>query len=194
MKKSLVLAMILSVAMLGLGLSAYANDSSAQMTALEQQAERIQNQIKLTQQQCSANLNGQLKPLSDSIESLVKQRVQLGAQIQQMENQVQELKQSALSTCKRQVKQQEEELAAVKQQMATQKAKAKAKAKAQAAQKANEAAKAKQPVSAAPAPAGPAPAAAAPQAAAPAVAAPPTAAPAVAATPGAPGFRRKVVP
>jgi peptidoglycan DL-endopeptidase CwlO len=180
MKKSLVLAVILSVAMLGLGLSAYADDSSAQMTALEQQAERIQNQIKLTQQQCGANLNGQLKPLSDSIESLVKQRVQLGAQIQQMENQVQELKQSALSTCKRQVKQQEEELAAVKQQIAAQKA----KAKAQAAKKANEAAKAKQPVSAAPAPAAPAPAAAAP----------PAAAPAVAATPGAPGFRRKVVP
>ena len=56
-----------------------------------------------------ANLNGQLKPLSDSIESLVKQRIQLGAQIQQMEAQVQELKQSALSTCSRQVKQHEEE-------------------------------------------------------------------------------------
>jgi len=41
-------------------------------------------------------LTGQLKPLSDSIESLVKQRIQLGAQIQQMEAQVQELKQSAL--------------------------------------------------------------------------------------------------
>jgi peptidoglycan hydrolase CwlO-like protein len=172
MKKSLVLAVILSVAMLGLGLSAYADDSSAQIAALEQQAERIQNQIKLNQQQCGANLNGQLKPLSDSIESLVKQRIQLGAQIQQMESQIQELKQSALSTCKRQVKQYEDELASVKQQIATQVA----KAKAQAAQKANEAAK--QPASAAPPAAAPAPSAAAP----------------MSVTPGAPGFRKKAVP
>ncbi len=104
MKKSLLL-MILSVAMLVMGLSAYAQDSSAQLAALEQQAERIQNQINQAQQQCGAKLNNQLKPLSDSIESLVKQRVQFGAQIQQMESQVQDLKQSALSTCSRQVKQ-----------------------------------------------------------------------------------------
>jgi peptidoglycan hydrolase CwlO-like protein len=168
MKKSLVLAVILSVAMLGLGISAYADDHSVQISALEQQAERIQNQIKQTQAQCGVALNGQLKPLSDSVESLVKQRVQLGAQIQQMEGQIQELKQSALSTCSRQVKQQEEELAGVKQQIANHVA----KGKAEAAQQANEAAK--QPASAAPAPA-------------PAAAAPATV------TPAAPGFR-KVVP
>jgi len=172
MKKSLVLAVILSVTMLGLGLCAYADDGAAQLAALEQQAERIQNQIKLTQAQCGAQLNSQLKPLSDSVESLVKQRVQLGAQIQQMEGQIQELKQSALSTRSRQVKQQEEELVAVKQQIANHVA----KSKAEAAQKANEAAK--QPASTAPAAAAPAPAAAAAPAAA---------------TPGAPGFR-KVVP
>ena len=111
MKKSLVLAVILSVGMLALSLSAYADDISAQISTLEQQAERIQSQINQAKQQCGGNLNGQLKPLSDSIESLVKQRIQLGAQIQQMEAQVQELKQSALSTCSRQVKQHEDELA-----------------------------------------------------------------------------------
>ncbi len=173
MKKSLVLAVVLSVAMLGLGLCAYADDGSAQIAALEQQAERIQNQIKLTQAQCGANLSNQLKPLSDSVESLVKQRVQLGAQIQQMEGQIQELKQSALSTCTRQVKQQEAELDAVKQQIANQVA----KNKAEAAQKEKEAAK--QPAPAAPTAAAPAPSAAA--------------AP-LNATPGAPGFRKKVVP
>jgi peptidoglycan hydrolase CwlO-like protein len=178
MKKCLVLAAILSVAMLGLGLNAYADDGSAQIAALEQQAQRIQDQIKQAQQQCGVSLNNQLKPLSDSVESLVKQRVQLGAQIQQMEGQIQELKQSALSTCQRQVKQHEEEQAAVKQQIANQVA----KNKAEAAQKANEAAK--QPVPAASA--APAPAATAPAAAA---AAPATAGPATA-TPGAPGFRK----
>ncbi len=179
MKKSLVLAVILSVAMLGLGLSAYADDGAAQLAALERQAERIQGQIKVTQQQCGANLNGQLKPLSDSIESLVKQRVQLGAQIQQMEGQIQELKQSALSTCTRQVKQQEEELAAVKQQIANQQAKNKAEAAQKAKEAANEPAAA---AATAPAPA-PSAAATAPSAATP-----------VSATPGAPGFRKKVVP
>ncbi len=137
MKKSLLLMMILSVAMLVMGLSAYADDSSAQIAALEQQAERIQNQINQAQQQCGAKLNNQMKPISDSIESLLKQRVQLGAQIQQMEAQVQDLKQNALSTCNRQVKQHEEELVTVKQQIANQMA----KAKAEATQKANEAAK-----------------------------------------------------
>lgn len=169
MKKSLLLIMILSVAMLVMGLSAYAQDNSAQLAALEQQAERIQNQINQAQQQCGAKLNNQLKPLSDSIESLVKQRVQLGAQIQQMETQVQDLKQSALSTCSRQVKQHEDDLVAVKQQIANQMA----KAKAEAAQKANEAAKQPGPA--------PKPAAAATS-------------PATATTsPAAPGFR-KVVP
>ncbi|MGO9567116.1 MAG: hypothetical protein ACLP5H_06200 [Desulfomonilaceae bacterium] len=168
MKKSLVLAVILSVAMLALCFSAYADDSSAQISALEQQAERIQSQINQTRQQCGANMNGQLKPLSDSIESLVKQRVQLGAQIQQMENQVQELKQSALSTCSRQVKQHEEELVVVKQQIANQMA----KKNAETTQKTNEVAK--PPVQAA---------------TTPAVAAPAPASPA-AATQAAPGFRR----
>ena len=134
MKKSLVLAVILSVGMLALSLSAYADDISAQISTLEQQAERIQSQINQAKQQCGGNLNGQLKPLSDSIESLVKQRIQLGAQIQQMEAQVQELKQSALSTCSRQVKQHEDELATVKQQIANHMA----KKSADAMQKANE--------------------------------------------------------
>jgi len=165
MKKSLVLTMILSVGMLVLGPIAYADDSSAQLAALEQQAERIQSQISQAKQQCGANLNNQLKPISDSIESLVKQRVQLGAQIQQMEAQVQELKQSALSTCSRQVKQYEDELVTVKQQIANQMAKKSAEAK----QKPNDAAK--QPTQAAtPAPATPA-------------------APATS-NPSAPGFRR----
>jgi chromosome segregation ATPase len=133
MKKSVIITTLLAVAVLMLGLSAYADDHSAEMAALQQQAERIQNQINLTQQQCGANLNSQLKPLSDSIESLVKQRVQLGAQIQQMESQIQDLKQSTLSTCNRQVKQHEEELAAVKQQIANRMA----QKNAEATQKAN---------------------------------------------------------
>ena len=122
MKKSLVLMTILSFAVFGLSLGAYAGDSQ-QFSALQQKAERLQNQINLAQQQCGANLSRQLKPLSDSIENLVKQRVQLGAQIQRMESQVQDLKQSANSTCQRQVKQYQAELVAVKQQIANETAK-----------------------------------------------------------------------
>jgi len=177
MKKSLVLAVILSVGMLALSLSAYADDTSTQISALEQQAERIQSQINQAKQQCGGNLTGQLKPLSDSIESLVKQRIQLGAQIQQMEAQVQELKQSALSTCSRQVKQHEEELAAVKQQIANQMA----KKSADAMQKANEAAK--QPAQAT------TPAIATQAATTPAATTPGVATPAANA-PAAPGFRK----
>ena len=123
MKKSLVLTVIVATAAVMLSVSAYADDPSGQMKALQQRAEMIQSQMTEAKQQCGANLSGQMKSLTASIENLIKQRVQLGAQIAQLESQVEELKSNAVASCGNRMKQYENELANINQQMAGLKAK-----------------------------------------------------------------------
>jgi chromosome segregation ATPase len=123
MKKSLVLTVIVATATVMLSISAYADDPSAQMKALEQRAEMIKGQMTEAQQQCGANLSGQMKSLTSSIENLVKQRVQLGAEIAKLESQVEQLKSNAVASCGKRIKQYEDEMASIKQQMASMKAK-----------------------------------------------------------------------
>jgi chromosome segregation ATPase len=117
MNKSLVLTVIVAIAGAMLSISAYAQDNSGQMSALQQKADTLQSQMNETKKQCGANLDGQMKSLTTSIENLVKQRVQLGAQITQLEAQVEELKSSAVASCGRQMKHYQEEMTSVKQQM-----------------------------------------------------------------------------
>lgn len=124
MKKSLVLTVIVATAAVMLSISAYADDPSAQMKALEQRAEMIKGQMSEAKQQCGANLSGQMKSLTASIENLMKQRVQLGAEIAKLESQVEQVKSNAVASCGKRIKQYEDELASVKQQMASMKAKA----------------------------------------------------------------------
>jgi chromosome segregation ATPase len=123
MKKSSVLTVIVAAAVVMLSISAYADDPSAQMKALEQRAEMIKGQMTEAKQQCGANLSGQMKSLTSSIENLVKQRVQLGAQIAQLESQVEQLKSNAVASCGKRIKQYEDEMASIKQQLASMKAK-----------------------------------------------------------------------
>ncbi len=118
MNKSLVLTVIVAIAAVMLSISAHAEDPSGQVAALQQRAEMIQSQMTEAKQQCGANLSGQMKSLTASIENLVKQRVQLGAQITQLESQVEELKSNAVASCGKRMKQYEDELGNIKQQMA----------------------------------------------------------------------------
>jgi uncharacterized protein (DUF3084 family) len=133
MKKSRMLAIVLSLAIALICTSAYAGDPAQEISALQQKAETIQNQIAQSQSQCDMRLEGELKPLKASIESLITQRVQLGAAISQMESQVEDLKKNARSNCRTQVKPAEQELAGVKNQISS----LMAKQAAEAAQKAN---------------------------------------------------------
>lgn len=155
-----MLAIVLSLAIALICTSAYAEDPAKEISALQQKAETIQNQITQSQNQCDMRLEGELKPIRASIESLMAQRVQLGAAISQMESQVEDLKKNARANCRTQVKPAEQELAGVKQQISS----LMAKQAAEAAQKAN----APQPgPAAAPAPAVAQPAPAAPAATTP---------------------------
>jgi chromosome segregation ATPase len=132
MNKSRMVMMLFSIAIVVFCINAYADDTSQQIAALEQKAELIKNQINQAQSQCGSE--SQLKSMTASIESLVQQRAQLGAHISQLEAQIEELKKSSRASCARTVKQHEDELNVVKQQIAG----LVAKEKADAVQKASE--------------------------------------------------------
>ena len=123
MKKVSILAIVLSLALLIPAFNALAEDVGGQIAALQQRAERVQTQMNEVKQQCGTNLDGQIKSLNVSLENLVKQRVQLGSQISQLEAQMQDLKSSALASCGRNVKHYEDELNNIKQQMSALEAK-----------------------------------------------------------------------
>jgi len=116
MNKSRMIMMLFSIAIVVFCINAHADDTSQQIAALQQKAELIKNQINQAQSQCGSE--SQLKSMTASIESLVQQRAQLGAHISQLEAQIEELKKSSRASCARTVKQHEDELNVVKQQIA----------------------------------------------------------------------------
>jgi F0F1-type ATP synthase membrane subunit b/b' len=148
MKKTVIPTMILSILMVALCLNGYAQDLTSEITTLEQKADRIQSQINQAKQQSESGLDQQAKAIASSIDSLVKQRVQLDAHIARLENQMEEIKKSAQTNLSRQIKQYNEDLGSVKQQLTG----LVAKQSNQATQKINEPAKPPVP---APAPAAP---------------------------------------
>jgi chromosome segregation ATPase len=117
MKKTATLVMLGAISMAVFCVNVHGEDLSVEIAALEQKAERIQSQMNWAQQQCDTNLENQLKPLMASIESLVKQRMELGQHIVQLEARVDELKKNAKAACRSQVKQHDEDLSLIKQQI-----------------------------------------------------------------------------
>ncbi len=142
MKKTVIPTMILSILVVALCLNGYASDLSSEITTLEQKAERIQSQINQAKQQSESSLDQQAKAIASSIDSLVKQRVQLDAHIARLESQMEEIKKTAQTNLSRQIKQYNDELGSVKQQLTG----LVAKQGNQATQKVDEPAPAKLPV------------------------------------------------
>ena len=159
--KNGLMVMFFSIAIVVLCINAYAENTSQQIAALEQKAELIKNQINQAQSQCGGGVESQLKSMTVSIESLIQQRAQLGTHISQLEAQIEELKKNNRASCAKTVKQHEDELKVVKQEIAG----LVAKEKAETIQKAVEQQKAPAPAAAAPAAHAPAPAPALPAAA-----------------------------
>ncbi len=118
MNKSRMVMMLFSIAIVVFCINAHADNTSQQIAALQQKAELIKNQINQAQSQCGVGVESQLKSMTASIESLVQQRAQLGAHISKLESQVEELKKSSRASCATTVKQHEDELNAVKQEIA----------------------------------------------------------------------------
>ncbi len=137
MKKTVILTMILSILMMAFCLNSYAQDLSSEITTLEQKAERIQSQINQAKQQSNSSLDQQAQAIAASIDSLVKQRVQLDAHISRLESQMEDIKKSAQTNLSRQIKQYNEDLGGVKQQLSS----LVARQATQASQKINEPAK-----------------------------------------------------
>jgi peptidoglycan hydrolase CwlO-like protein len=117
MKKTAILTMILSVLIVAYSMNSFAQDLTAQITTLEQKADRVQNQINQAKQQAQAGLDQQVRAVQTTIDSLVNQRVQLDAHIAKLESQMEEMKKNAQSSLERQVQQYKVELASIKQQI-----------------------------------------------------------------------------
>ncbi|MGB6064227.1 MAG: hypothetical protein WBG50_05440 [Desulfomonilaceae bacterium] len=118
MKKIVVPTMTLSILMVALCLTCYALDFTSQITLLKQKTERLQSQINQAKLQSEQGLDPQMKAIAASIDSLVKQRVQLDAHIATLENQMSQIKKNAQSNLTRQVKDYKDELGSVKQELA----------------------------------------------------------------------------
>ncbi len=118
MKKSSILV-ILSILLAALCANSYAEDLSAQITSLEQKADRIQAQINLAKQQADAQIDQQVKAITGSVDSLVNQRVQLDSHIAKLEAQMEDIKKSSQANLSRQVTQYDSELSNVKQQISS---------------------------------------------------------------------------
>jgi DNA repair exonuclease SbcCD ATPase subunit len=119
MKKTGLLTVVLSILVVAFCLNVFADDLASQISTLEQKAERLQNLINQAKQQTSSMTDQQVKAMAGSVDNLVKQRVQLDAQIARIEGQIQEIKSSSNATLDRQVKQYDQELSETKQQMAS---------------------------------------------------------------------------
>jgi chromosome segregation ATPase len=117
MKKTAILTMIFSILIVTYSMNGFAQDLTGQITALEQKADRVQNQINQAKQQAQAGLDQQVKVVQATIDSLINQRVQLDSHIAKLESQMEEMKKNAQSNLERQVQQYKVELAGIKQQI-----------------------------------------------------------------------------
>jgi hypothetical protein len=118
MKKTGILTMIVSILIVTFCLNVYAQQISAQVTALEKQAMRIQSQIDHAKSQGTAVMNQQVQALKNSLNHLMQQRVRVDAQIAKLESQIDELQSSSNSVLTRQIDQYNKDLSRVKQEMA----------------------------------------------------------------------------
>jgi chromosome segregation ATPase len=118
MKKASILV-VLTMLVAALCANSYAEDLSAQIGSLEQKADRIQAQINLAKQQTDLQVDQQIKAITNSVDSLVNQRVQLDAHISRLEAQMDDIKKNAQSNLSRQMTQYDQEMGNVKQQISS---------------------------------------------------------------------------
>lgn len=119
MKKTGILTMILAILIVTFCLNVYAQQTSAQVAALEKQAMRIQSQIDQAKQQSAAVMNSQVTALKNSLNHMMQQRVNVDAQIAKLESQIEDLQKSSNSVLSRQIDQYNKELSKVKQEMSS---------------------------------------------------------------------------
>jgi hypothetical protein len=130
MKKTGILTMIVSILIVAFCMNVYAQQISAQVSALEKRADRIQSQIDQAKKHSAASMDQQVQALKTSLGHLMQQRVRVDAQIAKLESQIEGLQSSTNSVLTRQIGHYSNELAKVKQQISSLMAKEKEAAKA----------------------------------------------------------------
>lgn len=119
MKRTAILTVTLSAVLVAFCANGFADDLAAQVNLLEQKAARIQTHIDQAKKQSSAALDPQVKQLQATIEALIQQRVQIDGQIASLEQKIHSLQTTAQTTLTTQVERYDNELAEVKQQLAS---------------------------------------------------------------------------
>jgi chromosome segregation ATPase len=119
MKKVSVIAALASMLIAVLVFNCYARDLAAEVSALEQKVQRLQSQIDQAKLSNDSSVNQQVQGIQNSIDVLVKQRVNLDAQIARLEAQIHEIKTNGQSQLGKQVSQYSEELIKTKAQLSS---------------------------------------------------------------------------
>ncbi len=119
MRRIGMLTVLASLLVAAFCLNCYATDPSAEITALERHAERVQAQIDAAKAQSSASLNQQIDNLKAQVKVYVGQRVQIDALIAQLEAQMEKLKKDSESGLSRQMQVYTGQMSDIKQQLSS---------------------------------------------------------------------------
>ena len=128
MKKTGLLTIVLSLLIAAFCLNCYADNTEAQVKALEQQASRIESQIEQARKATQAATDNQVKALQNSVEQFIRQRVQIDAQIARLEGQIEQVQTQSQANLDRQLAHYQKSLGQVQSQLSGMIAASKAKA------------------------------------------------------------------
>ncbi|MEW6349756.1 MAG: hypothetical protein AB1646_11890 [Thermodesulfobacteriota bacterium] len=117
MRRIGMLTVLASLLVAAFCLNCYATDPSAEITALERHAERVQAQIDAAKAQSASTLNQQIENLKAQVKVYVGQRVQIDALISQLESQMDKLKKENETGLSRQVQIYNGQMSDIKQQL-----------------------------------------------------------------------------
>lgn len=135
MTKTRLLTLLCSIFLVVASLNCYADDLISKVSALEEQAKRIQSLIDQAKASSADSLNNQVTGLRNSVDALVKQRVMIDSQIAQLQNQMADMKGQAQANLNRQIGNYADDLEKVRSQLTSliDEAKKQAKSSAQPA-------------------------------------------------------------
>jgi chromosome segregation ATPase len=119
MKTTRLLPILFSILFLAFCINCYAQQSTAQMSLLEHQAQRLQSQIEQAKKSSQTAMNQQIQGLRNAINNLVQQRVRIDAQIAQLESQIETIKGKSQDTLSRQLSMYNKDLNKVKAQISS---------------------------------------------------------------------------
>jgi septal ring factor EnvC (AmiA/AmiB activator) len=119
MKRIGMLTVLVSLLVAAFCLNCHATDPSADISALERHAERVQAQIEEAKAQNEAKLNAQIAGYKQQVQSYVKQRVEIDSTISKLEAMIEQAKKDSDGSLGRQVQVYNGMMQDIKQQLSS---------------------------------------------------------------------------